>query len=153
MGKPRTGWDGRSPAYRRRLERNGISQAQWEAGISLSKARGHSKTPEHPKDIVRSSRPERFKEYVEQRHNISGGLLERQQWARAFVANFDRQMGSSLKYNRIRLRERTQITDPENSNYIRTDELIKGAKANKSEIEAMASQPHNGHRANPFYYH
>lgn len=37
----RKGWDQLSPAYRRRLQRNNITRAAYEAGASLSTARGH----------------------------------------------------------------------------------------------------------------
>lgn len=37
-------WQGLSPDYRHRLERSGITQQQYESGISLTKARGHQFT-------------------------------------------------------------------------------------------------------------
>lgn len=57
----RKGWDELSPAYRQRLERGGITPAQYAAGASLSKARGHAKTPEHAeRNIDRLKYPEYF---------------------------------------------------------------------------------------------
>lgn len=41
-------WDSLSPAYRRRLERSGVSQSQYDSGVPLTVARGHAKTPERP---------------------------------------------------------------------------------------------------------
>lgn len=38
----RRGWDSLSEKYRRRLERNGITQQQYESGASLTAARGKS---------------------------------------------------------------------------------------------------------------
>lgn len=45
---PRKGWSSLSDNYRARLEKNGITKAKYEAGESIKKARGHSKTPERP---------------------------------------------------------------------------------------------------------
>jgi len=43
--KVRTGWDDRTEAYRRRLERQGISRSAWEQGADLRAARGHKPPP------------------------------------------------------------------------------------------------------------
>lgn len=48
----RKGWQTLSHGYRARLEKSGISRSDYESGHSLSKARGHSKTPEHPTDKI-----------------------------------------------------------------------------------------------------
>lgn len=44
----RRGWSSLSDSYRARLSRHGITQAKYESGASLSGARGHKATPEHP---------------------------------------------------------------------------------------------------------
>lgn len=44
----RRSWDSLSPAYRRRLERSGLTRAGYESGASLTGARGHGTTPERP---------------------------------------------------------------------------------------------------------
>ena len=49
-------WDNLSPKYRERLSRSGITKSQYESGASLSKARGHAQTPEHPNRA--NSKPE-----------------------------------------------------------------------------------------------
>jgi len=41
----RFGWEDKSEAYRRRLERNGISRSDWEQGADLRAARGHKPEP------------------------------------------------------------------------------------------------------------
>jgi len=41
----RKGWAQLSDTYRKRLERNGITQQQYEAGQSLGSARGHKHPP------------------------------------------------------------------------------------------------------------
>jgi hypothetical protein len=41
----RFGWDDRTEAYRRRLERQGITRSMWEQGADLRAARGHKPAP------------------------------------------------------------------------------------------------------------
>lgn len=63
MASRRKGWSSLSPDYQRRLGRAGISQRDYESGATLSKARGHSVTPEHP---IRATRnPAKYKAYIE----------------------------------------------------------------------------------------
>lgn len=76
----RKGWDSLSLNYRKRLERAGISAKDYSAGISLSKARGHSQTPEHPTDkISRTKYPSYY--------------AKRQQLMRDFIAKKERLWG------------------------------------------------------------
>jgi len=61
----RRSWDSLSADYRARLTRNGVTPGDYSSGVSLSHARGHAKTPEHP---VRAQRnPQRYPEYVAKR--------------------------------------------------------------------------------------
>ena len=41
-------WDNLSTSYRGRLERAGITREMYQAGVSVTAARGHSRTPERP---------------------------------------------------------------------------------------------------------
>ena len=59
-------WRDLSPAYRKRLERAGITWQAYYAGATLSKARGHAKTPEHPGRPVAVERSSRLRKY----HNV-----------------------------------------------------------------------------------
>ncbi|GAU71623.1 hypothetical protein SSP35_59_00030 [Streptomyces sp. NBRC 110611] len=61
----RKGWNDLSPDYRRRLERAGIGQIAYAAGVDLSVARGHKETPERPTQAERW--PERYAGYTERR--------------------------------------------------------------------------------------
>src|SRR5579859_3293910 len=54
-------WSSLSPGYQARLTRAGITQADYEAGISLKAARGHKETPEHPRDAIKH--PEKYRAY------------------------------------------------------------------------------------------
>jgi hypothetical protein len=58
-------WNLLSANYRRRLERAGINRQRYDAGESLSKARGHAKTPERPERALK--RPDRYPEYIRKR--------------------------------------------------------------------------------------
>lgn len=57
----RKSWESLSPAYRDRLSRGGITKSKYESGASLSKARGHAKTPEHPREAIKN--PQKFPGY------------------------------------------------------------------------------------------
>jgi hypothetical protein len=47
----RKGWDQLSPQYKKRLEKSGITESDYNSGVSLQRARGHSRTPEHPHEM------------------------------------------------------------------------------------------------------
>lgn len=64
----RRNWDALSSAYRRRLERGGISRSEYERGASLKAARGHTTTPENMREFQKN--PKRFREYREGRRAL-----------------------------------------------------------------------------------
>lgn len=70
----RKGWDSLSPNYRRRLEKAGLSKSDYESGVSLSKARGHAKTPEHG---VKNVNKAKYPEYFSQREKLIQELQRR----------------------------------------------------------------------------
>lgn len=47
MPTERKGWDSLSSAYKKRLQSNGITKAEYSKGASIAGARGHAATPEH----------------------------------------------------------------------------------------------------------
>lgn len=71
----RKGWESLKADYRERLERNGISRADYERGASLQAGRGHEKTPEHPKSFDK----ERFQEYAAERERLTRELARRKE--------------------------------------------------------------------------
>lgn len=59
-------WNALSDAYRERLARKGITREIYlDKSQSLTGARGHGKTPEHPERAIRN--PSRYPEYVAKR--------------------------------------------------------------------------------------
>lgn len=53
----RVGWGKLSSDYRSRLERNGVSRAEWESGVDLRRVRGHTPPPPRgaaPAEVVGS---------------------------------------------------------------------------------------------------
>lgn len=66
----RKGWDALSSSYRGRLERAGISEADYRAGASLGSARGHRSTPEHPERAL--DRPRDYRPYLERQPWFGG---------------------------------------------------------------------------------
>jgi hypothetical protein len=63
----RKGWDALSPQYRKRLQKAGISKSDYEGGQSLSKARGHERTPEHPNKNINKAK---YPTYVAERQRL-----------------------------------------------------------------------------------
>jgi hypothetical protein len=63
----RRNYDSLSDAYRKRLERGGISRTEYNRGDSLKAARGHKAgvTPEHPSDVRKS--PKTYEKYITNR--------------------------------------------------------------------------------------
>jgi hypothetical protein len=78
-------WDGLSPAYRKRLERAGITRRAYESGASLQKARGHESTPERPERArePEPGKPDKYKKYREKIKNTVKYIqdFKRDKWA------------------------------------------------------------------------
>lgn len=72
----RKGWEALSPGYRKRLEKGGISKADYAAGRSLSKARGHSQTPEHPTDKISKTK---YPAYYNKRQKLMQDFVAKKQ--------------------------------------------------------------------------
>lgn len=73
-------WTALKESYRKRLEKNGITRRMYESGASLSKARGHGKTPEHPEDAYKGKNAEKYAEYRYRKaqRKIKTGIAKRQ---------------------------------------------------------------------------
>lgn len=82
----RKGWNTLSPNYRARLEKNGISRKDYEAGASIQAARGHKDTPERP------SQAAGFTKYLAERNRMIRRVVDKRQ---AFF-------GTSPKYNPLK---------------------------------------------------
>lgn len=67
-------WDALSSAYRKRLERGGVTKSAYESGASLKAVRGHSRTPEHPEDARR--KPLFYTDYLDKRRQIEDRVIE-----------------------------------------------------------------------------
>lgn len=101
-------WSSLSPAYQARLKRAGITKRKYESGASLSAARGHSKTPEHPRDAAR--KPEKYPEYVEKakglQKEVEGKRTRTAEFLKEIIANRKEILwGATHKYNPLRARE------------------------------------------------
>lgn len=71
----RKGWNSLSPAYRARIEKAGLTQADYEAGTSLTRARGHANTPERPS----SYDPQKYQKYNAKRSTLTRQVEQRKQ--------------------------------------------------------------------------
>ena len=70
-------WSALSPSYRTRLQRKGVTQAQYESGVSLKAARGHAQTPESPTEYARH--PGRFTAYRDRRKPLVKRIQEKKE--------------------------------------------------------------------------
>lgn len=69
----RKGWDALKASTRSRYEKNGITKSDYDAGISLKKARGHEKTPEHPNQFKAKD----FPDYARERSRLERELAQK----------------------------------------------------------------------------
>lgn len=74
MARQRRVWSSLSNDYRARLLRSGITQEQYEQGVSLKAARGHSATPEKPAEYAKH--PSRFQAYAQKRRGYTERIVE-----------------------------------------------------------------------------
>ena len=73
----RSSFNSLSPAYRARLERAGITPAQYESGVSLESARGHKHTPERPERAEKN--PGKYKDYLADRKRLEASVQAKKQ--------------------------------------------------------------------------
>lgn len=97
----RKGWDSLSPTYRKRLEKGGVSRADYEAGRSIKKARGHAQTPERPSQASPTKHPTYF--------------AKRQKLIRDFQAKKRRLWEGSRKYHGQRSMDNVRDGNPTNA--------------------------------------
>jgi len=71
----RKGWDALKPSYRQRIINAGLTRADYEAGGSLKKARGHENTPERPS----SYDPTKYQKYNAERKRLIGLVEQRKE--------------------------------------------------------------------------
>ncbi len=131
-----------SEGYQRRLTRQGVTEEQFrDKGFKLSKARGHSKTPEH--GILSAIKdPDKYRDYLKKRPASGGTVSDRERWQTRFIANYDRNLGDYFKYNRdtvIRNAQKASIR-----------ELMLGAQTAEMGLVTLASDQRRG---SIFFYH
>lgn len=56
-------WSALTEKYRNRLIRGGITEHSYNSGASLSAARGHASTPEHPEEAYKGKNAEKYAGY------------------------------------------------------------------------------------------
>jgi hypothetical protein len=151
MANPRdvSKWDSLSPAYRARLERNGIGRAAYLRGDSLKTARGKKpgQTPEHPKDAIKN--PERYKGYKPKVPRWKGTPTpqDRSRLETQAVRAIDQKLGNRIKYNPLTVR----LNVPR----MTIAELLFVISADAEDIADRGSDVMHPVRKsnNPFYYH
>jgi len=69
----RRDWGSLSDSYRKRLTGAGITRSDYEAGVSVTAARGHAHTPERPARAA--VHPERYQQYLGSRDALVNRIL------------------------------------------------------------------------------
>jgi len=117
----RKGWDALSPEYRKRIEKAGLSKADYEAGGSLKKARGHSNTPERPSQYDKKQYPQ----YARERAKVERDIETKKQliWGDRPKWNAKKSKGNLAKYppSMRLMRWALQATKEEIQNALRED--------------------------------
>jgi hypothetical protein len=118
----RKGWSELSEAYRKRLERGGVNKSAYERGDSITKARGHSSTPERPADAYTIRGRARFKSYLERVGGLRKKIIDRKvrmfsdrfKWNEERAREYIMQGGTEVpKPGRMQLQAALDMTDDE----------------------------------------
>lgn len=166
MASNRKGWQQLSPGYRARLEKNGITKAQYDAGKSLAKARGHSQTPEHGiKEAIR--KPAKYRKYINKRTRTGSTAKPPEEIAREInsildeaYANIHNRLNRYSQYNDRNVRANVYggirgaqflgEADEEDSPQMGVPDAIWTANADTEALRSRASHQTQG---NPWFYH
>lgn len=121
-------WSALSSNYQSRLLGKGITKQAYESGVSLSAARGHAHTPEHPEDAIKN--PSKYAKY---RANLK--KLQQQ-----VIARKDAVWGNRIKYNTRRAKENVLRPVPPNFGKPGARSLKKMLAASDQEWESYVVQ-------------
>jgi len=157
MATRRKGWSQLSPDYKRRLQRAGITKSKYEKGVSLSAARGHSKTPEHGLKEALFVNPGKYREYLRTRQPkgqdaLAEALDMNDKLDKAFE-HMARELGGLPKYNNDTVRANVYGGVTAESGVVdgmKYPEALWTIAAQQGELRAAASPQYKG---NPWYYH
>lgn len=136
-------YDALSADYRNRLARNGISKADYLAGQSVSKARGHAKTPEHGiKDAIKN--PQKYQDYIKKQIPTGGQYppVDREDLEDKALRSMDIKLGYYLKYRRDSVIARVKK--------MTVRELRITIAATEDQLVQLARPQH---KSNPWHYH
>jgi hypothetical protein len=76
-------WSALKDTYRKRLMKKGITEEMYNSGASLSAARGHAHTPEHPEDAYKGKNAEKYAGYRYRRAQRKNAQTRKSAIARA----------------------------------------------------------------------
>lgn len=136
-GRPRAGQT-LSRTQQKRYEGKGLTKEQYESGASVKVARGHGKTPEHPREAERH--PERYPEYGRQLTRDAIKSFDR-------LANYLERTDTVrwMKFNRNAVRERIE------DSRISVADKRRIANASPEDLLDMAREDRGDF--NPGWYH
>jgi hypothetical protein len=141
--KRRKGWDQLSESYKKRLERAGINKKAYTNGASLSDARGHRATPEHPERAYKAGKKQhRYGEYRQKRRAKGIGRKIKADWITEAIQYTRETIGHVRFYNHntvINNAERKTIAQLQATLLMSEDQLRAEARPQ--------------YRTNPWWYH
>lgn len=123
----RKAWRELSAAYRKRLERKGVTAKNYNTpkGAALRQAaRGHGKTPEHPERARKQ--PAKYREYISRRTDD----------LRQVIARKERLFGDRIKY-RQRGNENSVSKNPQTSEPPRLDYMRRFLRMTSDEVDLI----------------
>lgn len=152
MARKRQTWESLSENHRKRLSRHGLTKASYEAGASVTAARGHGNTPEHG---LKSAKPGKHDEYIRKRTKPSGVPVKTVLDAARDAAylNIHARLSTYYKYNRKTVLANVYGGTTSESGVV-PGMTLQEAKWSSNAIEDQlreAATPQQD--KNPWYYH
>lgn len=138
----RKGWDELSDDYRKRLQRKGITKGQYESGVSIKGARGHSNTPERPADAYTPQGRKQYKDYLERAKTLREIVFGRK--VEMFANRFKWDEERARKYV---LEGGTEVPKPG------VKELEAALSMTQDEIEQLIADPNVDSKWKFLWYH
>jgi len=163
MASGRKGWQSLSPGYRSRLERKGITKAQYESGVNLSAARGHAKTPEHGLKSAFSN-PKKYENYLQTRlaktrppgkrpeDALDEALRINEMLDKAF-RNIHERLSNYAKYGEDTVRANVYGGVTRESGAVPGMSYAQALWTSTADTEELRSFASEQYRTNPWWYH
>jgi hypothetical protein len=157
----RKAWESLTPKYRARLSRGGVTKTSYQRGDSLSKARGHANTPEHPREAAR--KPERYREYLRKRQGPGyrpvpaktpeDEAYELNEARDNAYRNMHGRLQHYIKYKRETVLANVYGGETSQSDTVPGMSLPEALWTAQADTEELRSRAEGQYQGNPWWYH